>query len=226
MSDNNGLIVDESITEVTDIPENTVKILHDNDVKHIVESDVESIISEKVDQPIPLIENDVKSLHETASETSKPPIIEETLSSLLIKDIIRTDYNDDLIDIINKMLDISPDIFNSNEIILYEIVKDGEINTQDIPLFIMLIQTNYQIIYKLKNVKMCAKQRMKVTGYILKHLIHLLVLLDRIKIHQDKQYIFLKSCDSLIVACIELLISSKIIKPKKFLNLFSCIFCK
>jgi hypothetical protein len=118
------------------------------------------------------------------------------------------------ISIISKIISATPDTLNDVEKACNDIIKDGKIDSKDIPQFIVIIQRIYQFIYSSKDIKFDSKKRIEVTSSILKFLIHLLILERKIKINDEQQEEFLKDSDALIDSCVSLLSFSKTIKPK------------
>lgn len=144
-------------------------------------------------------------------------IVEQSLTSLIIRDkLMKTQVNltPELIEIIKKILSATPECFNDIEKAVNEIIKDGKIDSKDIPQFIVVVQKIYQIIYSLKDIKFDAKNRSEFTASVLKFIVHLLVLERKIKIEEEKEAQFLTDCDALIDACIGLLSFPKSIKTK------------
>jgi len=144
-------------------------------------------------------------------------IVQTSLTSQTIRDkLMKTQVNltPELIEIIKKILSVTPDCFNDIEKAVNEIVKDGKIDSKDIPQFSVVVQRIYKIIYSLKDAKFDSKKRSEFTTSVLKFIIHLLVLEGKIKIEEDKQAQFLTECDALIDACIGLLSFTKSIKTK------------
>ena len=130
---------------------------------------------------------------------------EENLNKISIK------LNSEMINDINKIISLTPDTFNDIELAVAEIIKDGKIDSNDVPQLILLVQRIYQVIYGLK---LDAKKRTELTSNVLKFVIHVLVLEGKIKIEKEKQDQFLKDCDLLIDSCISLLSFPKSIKVK------------
>ena len=144
-------------------------------------------------------------------------IVEKSLTSLIIRDkLIKTQINltPELIEIVKKILSASPDCFNDIEKAVNEIIKDGKIDSKDIPQFIIVVQNLYQIIYGLKDIKLDAKKRSEFSATVLKYIVHLLVVERKIQVEEEKETQFLTDCDALIDACIGLLSFPKSIKTK------------
>ena len=176
-------------------------------------------MSESVSTEIPVI--DASNSVVEVLENTFVSIVETSLTSLIIRDkLMKTHINltPELIEIVTKILSASPDCFNDIEKAVNEIIKDGKIDSKDIPQFIIIVQKLYQIIYSLKDIKLDSKKRSECTTNVLKYTIHLLVLERKIKIEEDLEAQFMTDCDALIDACISLLSFPKSIKTKKCLN--------
>lgn len=140
-------------------------------------------------------------------------IINEALNGvILMKTEIK--LTTELIDIIKKIISLSPNTITDVEKAVIEIVKDEKIDTKDIPQLIIVVQKIYQIIYSLKDAKIDAKKRSEFTASVLKFIVHLLVIERKIQVEDEKQVEFLKEYDALIDACIGLLSFPKSIKTK------------
>ena len=149
-------------------------------------------------------------------------IIEETFIDLVkkslenedIKNKISIKLTSEITSIINNIISITPNTLTDIEKAVVEIIKDGKIDSKDIPNIIVVIQRIYQFIYSLKSIKLDAKKRADITGELMKYLIHILVLERKIKIEQDKQSEFLTQTNILIDSCVDLLSYSKSLKTK------------
>jgi hypothetical protein len=141
-------------------------------------------------------------------------IIKSTLLNEETKNKISIKLTPEIINIINKIISLTPDTFNDIEKAAVQIIKDGKIDSNDIPQFIVVVQRIYQVVYSFKDTKIDAKKRSEFTATILKFVIHLLVQERKIKIDNDKQEEFLKNCDILIDSCIGLLSFPKSLKTK------------
>lgn len=147
-------------------------------------------------------------------------IVKSTLLNEETKNKISIKLTPEIINIINKIISLTPDTLNDIEKAAIEIIKDGKIDTNDIPQFIIVVQKIYQIVYNIKDIKIDAKKRSEFTATFLKFVIHLLVQERKIKIDNDKQEEFLKSCDILIDSCVGLLSFPKSLKTKGCLKKF------
>ena len=107
------------------------------------------------------------------SEKTLLILVNESLSSEEIKNKLSIKLTSQDISFISKIISLTPDALNDVEKALNDIIKDGKIDSKDIPQFIVIIQRIYQIIY---NFKLDSKKCMEMTSTILKYIVHLLVL--------------------------------------------------
>lgn len=135
-------------------------------------------------------------------------INDETKNKISIK------LNPEMMNIVNKIISLTPNTLNDIESAVIQIIKDGKIDSNDIPQFIIVVQKLYEVIYSLKESKIDGKKRSEFTATVLKFIVHLLVLERKIKIDEDKQEAFLKNCDILIDSCVGLLSFPKSLKTK------------
>lgn len=144
-------------------------------------------------------------------------LIKRSFENEDVKKKISITLSSELISVLNNIITASPNTIIDIEKVIIEIIKDGKIDTNDIPNLIVVIQRMYQSIYSLKGMKLDTKKRATITGELLKFFIHLLVLERKIKIDEepDKIYQFYTRVDSLIDSCIDLLSYSKTIKVKR-----------
>jgi hypothetical protein len=153
-------------------------------------------------------------------------VIEETFLEIIKKIIVDEEeknkytiiLNDDVINIINKIISQIPNKLNDIEKSLKEVIKDGKINVSDIPELIILVQSIYQVLYHVKDIKIDDKKRADITARVLKLLIHILVEERKIKVDKNKKELFYKETDLLIDSCVSLLVFPKIIKSKTCFN--------
>jgi len=129
-------------------------------------------------------------------------------------------FNEELLCIINKIISLTPNTFNDIETSVKEVIKDGQINTNDIPQLITIVQKIYQVIYEIKNNKFDSAKRVLVTSNILKFIIYILVQERKLTIQKDAEEEFFKKTNLLIDSCVSLLSFPKIIKPKSFFKSF------
>jgi hypothetical protein len=147
-------------------------------------------------------------------------LVNESLSSEEIKNKLSIKLTTEDISVISKIISLTPNTLNDVEKACNDIIKDGKIDSKDIPQFIIIIQSVYQFIYNLKEIKLDSKKRMEITSKILKYIVHLLILERKIKVTDEQQPQFLKESDALIDACVGLLSFPKSIKTKGCLKKF------
>jgi len=143
-------------------------------------------------------------------------IVKKSLENEEIKKKISITLAPEVTSVINNIISLTPNKLTDIEKATTEIMKDGKIDSKDIPNLIVVVQRIYQFIYSLKNTKFDAKKRAEITGELLKYLIHILVLERKIKIDENPEKVleFYKQVNSLIDSCISLLSYSKTLKTK------------
>lgn len=182
-----------------------------------IPSPATSLVAETVLESVPeVINKEVKteSLLESLSEQLFVDIVKKSLVNEDIKNKITIKLSDDVIKVINNIISLSPNTLTDIEKSSIEIIKDGKIDSKDIPSLIIIVQRIYQFIYSLKSVKFNAQKRSEITSTSLKYLLHLLVLEKKIKIDEDKKIEYLNQIDIIIDSCISLLSYPKSLKIK------------
>jgi hypothetical protein len=160
--------------------------------------------------------------------SSPTNIIEQTFIDLVMKYLENENMKKknfialtpEISSVIKNIISLSPDTLTDIEKAMIETIKDGKIDTKDIPNVIVIIQQIYQFIYSLKNTKFDAKKRADITSTILKYILHILVLERKIKIDEDKQSEFVIQMYYLIDSCVGLLSYSKSLKTKRCFKMF------
>jgi hypothetical protein len=162
----------------------------------------------------------VKSIQEiTPTEQDKTvqtivDLVKISIEDEKLNNKIKIELTPEVKNILVKMISITPNTLVDLEKATIEIIKDGKIDSKDIPNLVIVIQQIYQFIYSLKNGKLDANKIADVTSNSLKYFIHLLVLLDKIKIKEENIDSYLTQIYTLIDSCIGLLTYSKSIKTK------------
>lgn len=139
-------------------------------------------------------------------------LVKKSIENEEMKKKISITLTPEVTSVINNIIFLSPNTLTDIEKTTIQIIKDGKIDSKDIPNLILLIQRIYQFIYSLKNVKFNSKKRGDITATSLKYLLHLLVLEKKIKIDEEKQEEFFTQTDALIDSCVYLLSFSKSLK--------------
>ena len=142
----------------------------------------------------------------------------ELITKLLLNEELKNKYalilSEDNINIITKIISQTPDIFNNFEKSIEEVIKDGKINSSDVPQLISLVQQIYKGLYNLKNIKIKSDIRGDITSSVLKFLILVMIKERKIIIDKNNEEEFYKLTYLLIDSCVSLLSFSKIIKTK------------
>lgn len=162
------------------------------------------------------------------STTIVSDIVEQTFLDLVKKSIENEDLKKkisipitpEVTNVINNIISLTPNTLTDIEKAIIQIMKDGKIDSKDIPNLIVVIQRIYQFIYSLKDTKFDAKKRADITATSLKYLLRLLVLERKIKIDEEKREEFFTQTDALIDSCIGLLSYSKSLKTKGCCKIF------
>lgn len=173
-----------------------------------------------VETPAEISTNDVS----TIIEQTFIDLVKKSLETEEMKKKISIPLTPEVISIINNIIELTPNILTDIEKAMMETIKDGKIDSKDIPNLIIIIQSLYQFIYSLKDVKFDAKKRADITASSLKFILRLLVLERKIKINEENQEEVLSQINTLIDSCISLLSYSKSLKPKRcFKKIFGYI---
>lgn len=113
--------------------------------------------------------------------------------------------NKEYIDILNSLVGKSPKLLNDIEKAMFEIMKDGKIDSNDIPFLITIIQKLYEFLFSLKIKNMSTEKRAAICAEIIKFIVHVLIKERRIKVDPNKQEAFLSQFNTLMDSCISLL---------------------
>ena len=131
--------------------------------------------------------------------------------------------NKEYIDILNSLVSISPNLLNDIEKAMFEIMKDGKIDSNDIPFLITIIQKLYEFMFSLKIEKMSTEKRSAICAEVIKFIVHVLIKERRIKVDPSKQDAFLSQFNALMDSCVSLLsLQSELISK----GCCSCFFSK
>ena len=167
-----------------------------------------------VETPVEISTSDVS----TIIEQTFIDLVKKSLETEEMKKKFSVPLTPEVIRIINNIIEVTPNILTDIEKAMLETIKDGKIDSKDIPNLIIIIQSLYQFIYSLKDVKFDAKKRADITASSLKVILRLLVLERKIKIDEENQEEVLSQINTLIDSCISLLNYSKSLKPKRCLK--------
>jgi hypothetical protein len=131
--------------------------------------------------------------------------------------------NKEYIDILNSLVGKSPKLLNDIEQAMFEITKDGKIDSNDIPFLITIIQKLYEFMFSLKIGKMPTEKRAAICAEIIKFVVVVLIKERRIKVDIIKQDIFIAQINALMDSCVSLLSLQSTLLSK---GCCSCFFSK
>ena len=120
---------------------------------------------------------------------------------------------------ITSIASSSPAVLDDIKKSLLEVIKDGKIDSSDIPHLISIIQSLYEIVCNLKEFHLDSQSRASICAEVLKFISHYLILDDQLSIDKLDQFMFLNQIDTLIDSCVSLLSFSSAIKMEG-----SCLF--
>ena len=185
--------VTESITETEVLEKETTEIekepiLDEVSILTEIKEEVKEEIKEKIDAVITI------QIPKNLLELVKEEIKQKT-------HILSKEY----IDILNSLVNGSPNLLNDIEKAMFEIMKDGKIDSNDIPYLITIIQKLYEFMFSLKIGKITTEKRAAICAEIIKFIVHVLIKERRIKVDPNKQDVFLSQFNTLMDSCISLL---------------------
>ena len=120
---------------------------------------------------------------------------------------------------ISSIASYSPAVLDDIKKSLLEVLKDGKIDSNDIPHLISIIQSLYELMCNLKDFQLDSQSRASICAEVLKFISHFLILDDHLCVDQLNQFMFLNQIDTLIDSCVSLLSFSSAIKTEG-----SCLF--
>ena len=113
---------------------------------------------------------------------------------------------------ISSIASYSPAVLDDIKKSLLEVLKDGKIDSNDIPHLISIIQSLYELMCNLKDFHLDSQSRASICAEVLKFISHFLILDDHLCVDQLNQFMFLNQIDTLIDSCVSLLSFSSAIK--------------
>jgi len=215
-------VVEESslLTENSDVEEtlySSDKITQDTYTTETEILDANSILTEIKEQ----IKEEIKEKTDEIITIKVP----KNLVDLVKEEIKQKTYilNKEYIDILNSLVNTSPLLLNDIEKAMFEITKDGKIDSNDIPYLITIIQKLYEFMFSLKIGKISTEKRAAICAEIIKFIVLVLIKERRIKVEPIKQDEFLIKFNALMDSCISLLSLQSVLLSK---GCFSCLFSK
>ena len=113
---------------------------------------------------------------------------------------------------ISSIASYSPAVLDDIKKSLLDVLKDGKIDSNDIPHLISIIQSLYELMCNLKDFHLDSQSRASICAEVLKFISHFLILDDHLCVDQLNQFMFLNQIDTLIDSCVSLLSFSSAIK--------------
>lgn len=207
--------IEDVVNEVETCKEEAIK------VAETVKEEVTNV-SEETTKAVETVKEEVTKAVEDISKTLSQLFLDVLKTGNLNKDI-KIVLTKEATDILVKIIGINPTFIDDVEKSLLEVVKDGKIDSSDLPHLILLIQKLYEMVYAVKEIKLDGTKRALVCAELIKFISHYLIVERRIEIANDIQSQFLEQIDKLIDSCVGLLSFSKSIKVK---GCFSSLFGK
>ena len=196
------IILTESVTETTPMiePENSEAIILEKETSEL-DLEKEPLLDEV--SILTEIKEEIKEKIDEVKEKIDKVIaiqIPKNLIDLVKEEIKQKTHilNKEYIDILNSLVSISPNLLNDIEKAMFEIMKDGKIDSNDIPFLITIIQKLYEFMFSLKIEKMSTEKRAAICAEIIKFIVHVLIKERRIKVDPDKQDAFLSQFNALM----------------------------
>ena len=211
------------VAEPKTIIEEPIKVIEEP--KTIIEETINII-----EEPINLVseENIIEELKEEIKEKIDEVIQVQIPKNLvdLVRDEIKQKahiLNKEYIDILHSLVDKSPQVLTDIENAMFEITKDGKIDSNDIPYLITIIQKLYEFMFSLKIGKMPTEKRAAICAEIIKFVVLVLIKERRIKVDVNKQEVFISQINALMDSCVSLLSLQSTLLSK---GCCSCFFGK
>ena len=120
----------------------------------------------------------------------------------------------DVNEIITKIIELNPQLLIDIEKSIQNVLKDGKIDSNDIPEFILIIQILYERLYNNKSLKITNKNIIETCATIVKFVIRTLIEERKIEIDIEKKPLFIEQLDKLIDSCMCLLNFDNVLMPK------------
>jgi hypothetical protein len=210
---NDNIVTDNIVTDniVTDnvVTDNVVidNVVTDNNTildPNQIKEEIKEEIKEKIDEVI----------------TVQIPV---NLVDLVKEEIKQKSHilNKEYIDILNSLVGKSPKLLNDIEKSMFEIMKDGKIDSNDIPYLITIIQKLYEFLFSLKIKNIQTEKRAAICAEIIKFIVQVLIKERRIKVDINKQDVFLSQFNALMDSCISLLSLQSGLISRSYCSCFS-----
>jgi hypothetical protein len=191
------------------------------EIKTPIEEKVEEKVAEKVEEKVDeKVEEKVdEKVEEVILDFTNKTIPEMFLiilkqeNSIYCKKIGIT-ISKDLTKIINKIIELNPQLLSDIEQSIKNVLKDGKIDSNDIPEFILIIQILYERLHNNKKLKITNKNIIEICSTIVKFVIRTLIEERKIEIDIEKKSVIIEQLDKLIDSCMCLLNFDNVLMPK------------
>jgi hypothetical protein len=190
------------------------------EVKTQLEEQVEKhveLVKETVEENKEKIEEKVEELIQDFTNKTIPEmfliILKQQENNVYCKKIGIT-ISKDITEIINKIIELNPQLLSDIEQSIKNVLKDGKIDSNDIPEFILIIQILYERLHNNKNLKINNKNIIETCSTIVKFVIRTLIEERKIEIDIEKKSLFIEQLDKLIDSCMCLLNFDNVLMPK------------
>jgi hypothetical protein len=209
------VVVEEKVEVVVEekqevVVEEKQEVVVEEKQEVVVEEKVEVVVEEKVEV---VVEEKLEVVVEEKVEV--PSVNPNTLIECLMLIINRTDVekrtvkiNDNLIDILKKIMENTPKIFDEVEENIRNIISDDIINSKDVPDIMMLILNIYELVSNIKTIKMTKQQLANTCASIVKIILHILIEEGIIKVKEENQIPILEQLDRLVDMSMRLVLLS------------------
>jgi hypothetical protein len=170
-------------------------------------------VTEQVTAAIQNAEKIIDNIKETIVEKAAQTLADTIMSALKPggKDL-KIAISKSASNMISSIASSSPAVLDDIKKSLLEVIKDGKIDSNDIPHLISIIQSLYELMCNLKDFQLDSQSRASICAEVLKFISHFLILDDHLCVDQLNQFMFLNQIDTLIDSCVSLLSFSSAIK--------------
>lgn len=155
---------------------------------------------------------------EVKKEEVKPKTLADFLLLILanqnVDEKISIKVNKDVLDVLKLIMDKMPHKFDEIEQNVSNIMKDGVINSKDVPDMLMLFSSIYELIDSLKHRKISKQEKVNICAELVKMLLHILIENHIIKVKEEDKILIVEQLDKLIDVSINLINLSSKLKTK------------
>jgi hypothetical protein len=203
-------VLEETVTLTESVTETTPMIEPEIVKPEILEPETLELEKEPLLDEVSILTEIKEEIKEKIKEKIDEVITIQVPKNLveLVKEEIKQKthiLNKEYIDILNSLVNVSPNLLNDIEKAMFEIMKDGKIDSNDIPYLITIIQKLYEFMFSLKIEKMSTEKRSAICAEVIKFIVHVLIKERRIKVDPNKQDAFLSQFNALMDSCVSLL---------------------